>query len=124
MFGFHFNIFIMTYNDVITDYKKELINIADKIKTRIDLFYEESKDSDDILFVYNKFRDTFDTEVNVFNNKYNMSCPKILTDTPYNIIPFRDSIEVYLDLSKHYNSILEKIYSKFPPLDDSLEIQH
>lgn len=114
----------MTYNDVITDYKKELINIADKIKTRIDLFYEESKDSDDILFVYNKFRDTFDTEVNVFNNKYNMSCPKILTDTPYNIIPFRDSIEVYLDLSKHYNSILEKIYSKFPPLDDSLEIQH
>jgi hypothetical protein len=111
----------MTYNQAVEQYTKELQNITNKIKTEMDLFYEQNKDSDDIGYIFKRFRDIFDLKVGSFDYYYNMSCPKVLLNTPFANKCLSNSISVYLDLSKYYTLICDKFLEKFPPLDDSLE---
>ena len=111
----------MTYTDVINTHKDDLTKIANKIKTEIDLFYNSIKDTDDINIVYNRFREVFTDKVNNFDLTYSMSCPAIISNTPYRIYCIKNSIEVFLDLSAYHNQVSNKILEKFPLLDDSLE---
>lgn len=111
----------MTYNQALEQYTKELQNITKEIKTEMDLFYEQNKYSDDINYVFKKFRDIFDLKVGSFDYHYNMSCPQILLNTPFAGRCLSNSISVYLDLSKYYTKICDKFLEKFPPLDDFLE---
>lgn len=113
----------MTYNDVINAHKRDLTEIANKIKKEIDLFYNSINDTDDINIVYNKFREVFTDKVNQFDLTYSMSCPAIISNTPYKIYCIKNSIEVFLDLSVHHNQVSDKILDKLPPFDYSLEIQ-
>ena len=113
----------MTYNDVINTHKDSLTEIANKIKTEIDLFYDSIKDSDDINTVYKRFREVFTDKVNNFDLTYSMSCPAIIANTPYRIYCIKNSIDVFLDLSAHHNQVSNKILDKLPPFDYSLEIE-
>lgn len=114
----------MTSNQLIEQHTKELQNITEKIKTEMDLFYESNIDSNDLEYALKRFKDDFNVEVGNFDYQYNMSLPENLLNTPFEKICISNSISIYLDLSNHYNSILEKLHSKFletlPPLDDSL----
>ena len=50
----------MTYDEAVEHYTKLLESITKEIKTEMDLFYEQNKDSEDISYVFNRFRDIFD----------------------------------------------------------------
>ena len=47
-----------------------------------------------------------------------MSCPQILLNTPFAGRCLSNSISVYLDLSRYYTTICEKLLEKFPSLDE------
>ena len=108
----------MTYDEAVEHYTKLLESITKEIKTEMDLFYEQNKDSEDISYVFNRFRDIFDLKVGSFDYQYNMSCPQILLNTPFAGRCLSNSISVYLDLSRYYTTICVKLLDKFPSLDE------
>lgn len=114
----------MTYQNLIDAYKQELNDLSNKLKTEMDLFYEDNKNSDDIYYTYKVFQEVFDNKIYMFNSKYSVSFPKLLEGTDFKLYSIRDSIEICSDLRAHYNNLREKLYSKFPPVDDFQENQN
>lgn len=109
----------MTYKEIIENYKKELEEKAQIIKDKIDIFYEANKDKKDIIYLLNK---EFEYEIDYFKHNYSQTVPKILVDTVFAAIPFSNSLDVYLSIVTHQQSIYQKILSNLGNLS-ALEVE-
>ena len=104
----------MTYKQISENYKKELEVNAEIIKNKMDIFYEENKDKENIGYLLNK---KFEDEIDEFKHKYSEAIPKIMVNTIYEIIPYSNSLDVYLSIIDHQQSIYQKILSNLGYLD-------
>lgn len=104
----------MTYKEIAENYKKELELKATSIKNKIDVFYEENKDKEGIAYLINK---EFEYEIDEFKHKYSQTAPEIMANTIYAIIPFSNSLDVYLSIVNHQSNIYQKIISNDENLD-------
>ena len=94
----------MTYQEALDLHLQDITNKSEELKSEIRDFVISNSDKENLEFLISE---EFRHKMSEFNDKYNMSTPKVLVGTVFGHQAFVNSITVYLDLVKYPQTLLE-----------------